>query len=55
MEATKAALIGSENNLRLANDKAEGLTIRKLTHNNPTMKAKFAAARASAEREENLE
>ena len=55
LQATKDALLGSENNLRLANDKAEGLTIRKLTHNNPTMKAKFAAARASAEREENLE
>lgn len=55
LQAAKDALLGSENNLRLANDKAEGLTIRKLTHNNPTMKAKFAAARASAEREENLE
>ena len=44
LEATKAALIGSENNLRLANDKAEGLTIRKLTYGNPTMQAKFADA-----------
>ena len=35
------------NNLRLANDKAEGLTIRKLTHDNPTMKAAFAAVRAA--------
>lgn len=41
----KAALIGSENNLRLANDKAEALTIKKLTRNNPTMKAKFEEAR----------
>lgn len=40
---TKEALIGSENNLRLANDKAEALTIKKLTKNNPTMKAKFEA------------
>lgn len=40
---TKEALLGSENNLRLANDKAEALTIKKLTRNNPTMKAKFEA------------
>lgn len=40
---TKEALLGSENNLRLANDKAEALTIKKLTKNNPTMKAKFDA------------
>ena len=45
LQDTKAALLGSGNNLRLANDKAEGLTIRKLTHDNPTMKAAFAAAR----------
>lgn len=38
---TKEALLGSENNLRLANDKAEALTIKRLTRNNPTMKAKF--------------
>lgn len=48
LEATKAALIGSENNLRLANDKAEGLTIRKLTYGNPTMQAKFAEASRNA-------
>lgn len=41
----KAALIGSENNLRLANNKAEELTIKKLTRGNPTMKAKFEEAR----------
>ena len=41
----KDALIGSENNLRLANDKAEDLTIRKLTHKNPTMSQKFKEAR----------
>lgn len=40
---TKEDLLGSENNLRLANDKAEALTIKKLTKNNPTMKAKFEA------------
>ena len=37
------ALISSENNLRLANDKAEDLTIKKLTRGNPTMKALFDA------------
>ena len=37
----KEALIGSENNLRLANDKAEDLTIKKLTRGNKTMKAMF--------------
>ncbi|MFQ8703114.1 MAG: hypothetical protein ACLR9I_04865, partial [Eisenbergiella sp.] len=34
-------LLSSENNLRLANNKAEDLTIKRLTRNNPTMKAKF--------------
>ena len=41
----KEALVGSENNLRLANNKAEDLTIKRLTRNNPTMKAKFEEAR----------
>lgn len=41
----KAALIGSENNLRLANNKAEELTIKKLTRGNPTMALKFEEAR----------
>ena len=41
LEKTKAALLSSENNLRLANNKAEDLTIKKLTHGNPTMKQKF--------------
>lgn len=46
LEETKKALLGSENNLRLANEKVENLTIRKLTYGNPTMQAKFAAAKA---------
>ncbi len=46
---TKEALLGSENNLRLANDKAEALTIKRLTRNNPTMKAKFEALDRSDE------
>lgn len=41
LQKTKEALLSSENNLRLANDKAEELSIKKLTKNNPTMKAKF--------------
>ncbi|MCF8416637.1 MAG: DUF2130 domain-containing protein [Crocinitomicaceae bacterium] len=41
LQKTKEALMSSENNLRLANEKTEDLTIKKLTHNNPTMKAKF--------------
>jgi hypothetical protein len=41
LEKTKAALLSSENNLRLANNKAEDLTIKKLTYNNPTLKEKF--------------
>jgi hypothetical protein len=42
LERTKEALHKSANNLRLANDKAEDLTIKKLTRENPTMAAKFA-------------
>ena len=41
LQKTKDALLGSENNLRLANNKAEDLTVKKLTKNNPTMKGKF--------------
>ena len=41
LNKTKDALLSSENNLRLANNKADDLTIKKLTHGNPTMKAKF--------------
>ena len=41
LQKTKDALIGTDRNLRLANDKAQDVTIKKLTHGNPTMKAKF--------------
>jgi hypothetical protein len=41
LNKTKEALLSSENNYRLANNKADDLTIKKLTHGNPTMKAKF--------------
>jgi len=43
LQKTKEALLSSENNLRLANNKAEDLTIKKLTRGNPTMTAKFEA------------
>ncbi len=42
LQKTKDALLSSENNLRLANNKAEELSIKRLTRNNPTMAAKFA-------------
>ncbi len=42
LQKTKEALLSSENNLRLANNKAEDLSIKRLTRNNPTMQAKFA-------------
>jgi hypothetical protein len=41
LEKTKEALLGADRNLRLANDKAQEVTIRKLTRGNPTMQAKF--------------
>jgi hypothetical protein len=45
LQKTKEALLSSVNNLRLANNKAEDLTIKKLTHGNPTMKEKFDSQR----------
>jgi hypothetical protein len=42
LEKTKEALIGTDRNLRLANDKAQDVTIKKLTRKNLTMAAKFA-------------
>ncbi len=41
LQKTKEALLSSENNLRLANNKAEDLTIKSLTKNSPTMKTVF--------------
>ena len=41
LQKTKEALLSSDNNLRLANQKAEDLTIKKLTQGNPTMRSKF--------------
>jgi len=41
LQKTKEALLGTDRNLRLANDKAQDVTIKKLTRGNPTMAAKF--------------
>ena len=49
LQKVKENLLSSENNLRLANDKAQDLTIRKLTRGNATMKAAFEAAREQGE------
>lgn len=49
LQKTKDALLSSENNLRLANNKADELTIKKLTKNNPTMTAKFEDLHKSQE------
>ena len=48
LQKTKDALLSSENNLRLANNKAEDLSIKRLTRNNPTMQEKFARLRQEA-------
>ena len=45
LQKVREALVGSEDNLRLANKKADELTIKRLTYNNPTMKQKFEEAR----------
>jgi hypothetical protein len=42
LQKTKENLLSSQNQLRLANNKVEDLSIKKLTKNNPTMAAKFA-------------
>lgn len=47
LQKVKEALLGSERNLRLANDKASALTVQKLTKGNPTMQAKFAELAAA--------
>ena len=49
LQKVKEGLIGSERNLRLANDKAQDLSIKKLTKNNPTMAAKFEELRKDQE------
>ncbi|WP_454167215.1 DUF2130 domain-containing protein [Microbacterium lacticum] len=51
LQKVKDNLLGSENNLRLANDKATALTVKKLTKGNPTMAAKFAELDATDEQD----
>lgn len=51
LQKIKEALIGSENQLRLANDKADELTVKRLTRKNPTMKALLDEARAAKDAE----
>lgn len=51
LQKVKDNLLGSENNLRLANDKATALTVKKLTRANPTMAAKFAELEATDEQD----
>jgi len=46
LQKTKEALLGTDRNLRLANDKAQDVSIKKLTRGNPTMAAKFKALRS---------
>ncbi len=48
LQKTKDALLGTDRNLRLANDKAQDVTIKKLTRGNPTMAAKFAELKESS-------
>lgn len=52
LEKTKEALHKSANNLRLANDKAEDLTVKRLTRGNPTMAAKFSQIQNGAEKDD---
>lgn len=52
LQKTKEALLGTDRNLRLANDKAQEVTIKKLTKGNPTMAAKFAELAGGGEPEE---
>ena len=49
LQKTKEALLSSDNNLRLANNKAQELTVKRLTRNNPTMKQKFAELKDNGE------
>lgn len=53
LQKTKDELISSDDNLRLANNKAHDLTIKKLTNKNPTMKAKFETLRTNPEDQDN--
>jgi hypothetical protein len=54
LQKTKDSLLSSENNLRLANNKAEDLTIKKLTRGNPTMKAKFEEIKTTKNKKKSI-
>ena len=45
LQKTKDALLGADRNLRLANDKAQEVSVKRLTRNNPTMREKFNTIR----------
>ena len=45
LQKTKDALLGADRNLRLANDKAQEVSVKRLTRNNPTMREKFNSIR----------
>ena len=47
LQKTKDALLGADRNLRLANDKAQEVSVKRLTRNNPTMREKFNSMRKS--------
>lgn len=51
LQKTKKALLGSEDNLRIANKKVQEVTVRRLTYKNPTMQEKFKQARAVRDEE----
>lgn len=55
LQKTKAALLGTVNNLRLANEKAQDVTIRRLTRGNPTMTAKFSELKSDVSTETALD
>ena len=55
LQKTKKALLGSEDNLRIANKKVQEVTVRRLAYKNPTMQEKFRQARAERERVEQIE
>lgn len=55
LQKTKKTLLGSEDNLRIANKKVQEVTVRRLAYKNPTMQEKFRQARAERERVEQIE
>ena len=55
MESIKAHLLTTQNQLRLANNKVEDVSVKKLTYNNPTMKKMFEEARKNSNSEEKSE